>query len=106
MFFAINNSGQVTTIGAQLSAQTAEMVAAMGVTAPASVPLPPSIDDVGRGITTEFFGFAVDLFDKMVQGAKIRVDAAPHLPAVEVAYTAEDGTGSSRILAQGSGFGK
>ncbi|MBF6300562.1 PE domain-containing protein [Nocardia amamiensis] len=106
MFFAINNPGQITTIGAQLSGETADMIAAMGVTAPASVPLPPGIDDVSRDITEGFLDFAVKLYDKTVQGAVYRAEAAPHLPAVEVSYSGEDGAGSSRVLAHGSEFGK
>ncbi|WP_330232500.1 hypothetical protein OHA40_08420 [Nocardia sp. NBC_00508] len=106
MFFAFNNPGQVTSIGVQLAGETADMVGVMGVTAPASVPLLAGIDDVSRKITTTFFDFAVDLFDKTVEGAKHRVDAAPQLPEVEVSYTSGDSTGGSHVGAHRSGFGK
>ncbi|MEU2036517.1 PE domain-containing protein [Nocardia amamiensis] len=104
MTFAINNSGQVTTIGAQVAGETANMVQAMGVTAPASVPMPAGIDDVSIDITKTFFAFAVDLYEKAVRGAEYRAEAAPQLPAVEVSYTAGDTAGSGHV--QGSAFGK
>ncbi|WP_067476863.1 hypothetical protein [Nocardia amamiensis] len=104
MTFAINNSGQVTTIGAQVAGETANMVEAMGVTAPGSVPPLAGFEEVSGNITKTFFDFAVDLYEKAVRGAEYRVEAAPQLPAVEVSYTAGDSAGSGHV--HGSAFGK
>ncbi|MGK8520049.1 PE domain-containing protein [Nocardia asteroides] len=91
-------------IAAQLGISTADLIAEIGTSAAAAVPVPPAIDDVSLMMPEVFGAYGTGFFGHTVQGVAYGTDGEMQLPQVGAAYSGEDILDGAQVRSVGTTF--